>query len=84
MADIVAFIGALVPTFLIGRLLLWALGKIGSNKIPLAIAANVSALLVAVLILFAGDNIRMLWIYVAAQAVWLALDLFRALRSREP
>ncbi|WP_298261676.1 hypothetical protein [Bradyrhizobium sp.] len=81
MFDVAFFIGALVPTFLISRLMLWVVGKALPNGPFLAIAANVASLVIASLILWlTGSFPTYAREELAAQAVWLVVDLIRVSR----
>ena len=81
MFDMAFFIGALVPTFLISRLMIWVFGKALPQGPFLAITANIASLVIASLILWSSENFST---YVredvAAQAVWLVVDLIRVSR----
>jgi hypothetical protein len=77
MGDIVFFIGALVPTFLLSRLMLWVFGRYLDKGVTLALIANLSSLAVAILILWSSGSFSDVWLNVIAQAVWLAVDLVR-------
>jgi len=81
MGDIAFFIGALVPTFLISRLMLWVLGRYLDQGVPLALFANLGSLAVAGVILWASGSFSDFWLDVVAQAAWLTIDLFRFRKS---
>jgi hypothetical protein len=53
MYDIALFIGALVPTFLLSRLMLWPLARLSSGA-PLALIANSASLAIAGTLLWFG------------------------------
>jgi hypothetical protein len=77
MFDIALFIGALVPTFLLSRLMLWALGRLNSGA-PLAIIANSASLAISgTLLWFGAGSLANLWVYIIGQTLWLVLDLVR-------
>ena len=77
----ITFIAALVPTFLISRLLLW-LTKAWRGGYARYAVVNLLSGLIAVVLAAAGfaNGGPLRWdaglIYLAAQAVWLAVDLF--------
>ena len=77
MADIAFFIGALMATFLLSRLMLWALGRLNSGA-PLAIIANSASLAISgTLLWFGAGSLANLWAYIIGQALWLVLDLVK-------
>jgi len=85
MGDLAMLVGALVPTFLISRLLLW-LTKRWSGIGRLAFAHLVSGALSCVLsALGHADGSSMNWtfsyIYLAAQLIWFVVDIFRDRRQ---
>lgn len=81
MFDTAFFIGALLPTFLISRLMFWLVGKALPNGPLLAIIANVGSLVIASLILWSTGNFPThAQEGVVAQAVWLIVDLIRISR----
>lgn len=77
MADLTFFIGALVPLFLFSRLMLWALGRFLAKGALLALIANGASLAIGSLLLWSSGNFSNIWIDVAAQSVWLTVDLIR-------
>jgi hypothetical protein len=79
---IVSFVSALVPTFLIGRLVLLVLGRYLERGEPLAIIANFGSLAVLGVILWPTGSFSNFGLYVVPQAVWLAIDLFH-LRKKD-
>jgi hypothetical protein len=81
------FIGALVATFLISRLLLWLMKRWQGGVARLASAHLVSVLVSCALSAVGhGEGGVLDWsrsgIYVVAQLVWLVVDVFR--QSRRP
>jgi hypothetical protein len=81
MAELITLVGALVPTFLLGRLFAWLFRKLIASDPIVAILANVGSLAAAALILYLGDNMYMIWTYFTAQAIWLVVDLVRLRRT---
>ncbi|WP_292020796.1 MULTISPECIES: hypothetical protein [unclassified Brevundimonas] len=77
----ITFIAALVPTFLISRLLLW-LTKAWRAGYARYVVVNLASGLIAMVLAAAGfaNGGPPRWdagvVYLAAQAVWLAVDLF--------
>ena len=75
------FVGALVPTFLISRLLLWLLKRWDGGYVRYVVANAISGIASVVLAAFGNaDGGSPRWdmglIYLAPQAVWLVIDLF--------
>ena len=81
------FIGALIPTFLISRLLLWATKPWQAGRVVRLIVVHVFSWLLCVLIgglamadggAFAG--VQAAGTYALPQAVWFLVDIFRPTR----
>jgi hypothetical protein len=77
MRELAFFVGGLVPTFLISRLLLWALDRYVDGGARLALMANSGSLAIAGIIVWVTDSLSDFWLDAVAQALWLAIDLFR-------
>jgi hypothetical protein len=77
MAVVAYFIGALVPTFLVSRFLLWILSRTVDRGVGPAIMANVGSLAFAGVMLWTFGSFSDFWFDAVAQAVWLTIDLFR-------
>lgn len=89
MANLLFLVGALVPTFLLSRLLLWLTRGWSEGGIRRLLTCHAGSLLIAAFIggmgmadggAFAG--IQAAAIYAIPQAVWLAFDLWRLWRGR--
>jgi hypothetical protein len=90
MADLVFLIGALLPTFLLSRLLLWLTRGWSSGGIQRLLTCHAGSLLIAAFIggmgmadggAFAG--IEAATLYAIPQAFWLAIDFWRLRRDGE-
>lgn len=74
---------ALVPTFLISRLILWFLRSWSAGVLRLAVAHSVSLIILAIIGGFgmadggAFAGTRALGMYVLPQALWFVFDLVR-------
>lgn len=79
MAAVAAFVGALIPTVIVSRLILWALRRWHGGYLRLLVA-NAASWGIA----FAAAGQAMAPIYAVAQAVWLGLDLWRWRRHPGP
>ncbi len=77
MGDVAFFMGALVPTFLVSRLMLWVFGRYLIKGASLALVANLASLVIAGAILWSSGSLSDFWLDVIAQATWMAIDLFR-------
>lgn len=72
-------VGALLPTFLLSRLLLWIFRQ--PRTLVKAIFANLSAALFACVLSAFGHadggplDWSYSWLYLAAQAIWLIMDI---------
>lgn len=75
-------VGALVPTFLVSRLFLWAAKRwkgTGAVIIANALSGAVCCIISALGHADGGPlNWSYSWVYLLAQVVWLAIDLWRA------
>jgi hypothetical protein len=77
MDGIAFFTGALLPTFFISRFILWVIRHFQPRTALVALVANAASLAVATLLLWLSESLAYIWNDVAAQSVWLAMDLFR-------
>jgi hypothetical protein len=87
MANIGFFVGALIPTFLIGRLLLWVLARFISSNVGRVLVANTASLIICGLVYGALEQsaflVRGLLAYAVAQSIWLVADLVRFHRGNK-
>ncbi|WP_191060020.1 hypothetical protein [Geminicoccus harenae] len=86
--DLLAFLGALIPTFLLSRVFLWLMRKWDGGLSRLLIAHGlslaISAFLAAMAMADGGAmaGLQALIAYAQPQGVWLVFDLVMARRRR--